>query len=242
MNVIVIGGFGFSKQWLKDCFRKKKSLIKKISQKETNFFFFSCQEIFKYPKKNFLTKSPCIIIGWSLGALLALDIFHHKNIKGLFLMSIGLFLEDNFQQKKTTQKLIKKMIKKMKNGEQQIVLKDFYQNSFYPISNYFLMKNLESFLFHEKNQKNKKNDFQKNILIKQLEYIDTKLNQKINLPKNIPIILWQGGSDLIFPSRTKVKSNKNIYSRCFASHGHALPFYQKLDEKFCKDFNGLTKD
>lgn len=237
INVIVIGGFGFSKQWLKDCFRKKHSLIKKTSQKKINFFFFSCQEIFNYQKKSLLKKSFSIIIGWSLGALLALDIFHHKNIKALFLISINLFLADSFeqnQQKKITQKLIKKMIEKIENGEQQTVLKNFYQNSFYPISNYFLIKNLESLLTHEKNQKN--------TLIKQLKYIYTKLNQKFDLPKNIHIVLWQGGSDLIFPSKTKIKFNKKTYFRYFVNCGHSLPFYNNLDKKFYQDFSFLLKN
>ena len=225
MNIIVISGFGFSKKYLFRFLQQQK-----IKQKYPKFYFyfFDCHEILKY-KKILKINSDSIIIGWSLGALLALEIANkNRNIKGLFLMNMPFFKDQ--QQLKMNQNLIKVMIQKIKKGQKKEVLKQFYHNSFYPLTS-ILNLNLLTFT---KNIITKENTN----LIQQLNYL---ILSKKKLPKNIPMVLWHSGRDLIFPQKKNSFSQTNIYYRYLTQSGHALPFYRNLNGLFQKDFTVLVK-
>ena len=236
MNIIVICGFGFSKKYLFLFLQQQK-----IKQKYPKFcfYFFDCHEILKY-KKKIKTHSPSIIIGWSLGALLSLEIANkNKNIKGLFLMNMPFFRDQ--RQFKMNQKLIKVMIQKIKKGQKKEVLQQFYQNSFYPLTS-ILKPTLPTFtknIFIKKISQSNATETIENInLIQQLNYL---ISSKKKLPKNIPMVLWHSGRDLIFPQNKNSFSQKNIYYRYLTQCGHALPFYRNLKGLFQKDFAIFSK-
>lgn len=213
-NVILIGGWGSNKKsW--------QTLQYKISNNFI-FYYYGWEEYLK--NKNSLTdllnkQKSAILIGWSLGGLIALEsaLANTSKIEKLVLLAATARMPKDKNYIGVNPKTLKSMTSKLAAKREELI-RDFATNCFYPQPPDPLFKAASK-------------NFTDKELTTGLEFLNNS-DLRAELKKiNIPTLIIHGTKDKIMPLRQSDYLAKVLPNNSFKTLalGHALPFYQSKE-------------
>lgn len=181
-----------------------------------------------------------ILIGWSLGSMVALDIanYYSNRINYLILFSatskFAVTKNEDYQYGWNTI-IVKRMINQLKI-DTKTILNQFYKNMFCKAE----LK--EGFLDNFLQKENKHRTYNVDSLIKGLEYLMISDIRKKLSTINIPVLFIHGKNDNICPIEAGYYINKLLIKSEFISiqnTGHA-PFFSKAEYCYNSIINYIT--